>query len=132
MTPEQRHRLGLVRLTQGTAVCAARRQGRCGGRLRADHPIPRSRLKIAKARAEYEGRLRWKEVNAALAAVSLADLIADPRNGQWLCERHDSRKPMLELTRAFLDQRVLDFAAEYGLEWSLDIDYPRTRDLSAL
>lgn len=115
-TAEQRHRAAVLERDQG--LCALRRLGSCYGRLQFHHPIPRQRIKHEHGLANSPvGRS-----GSPLRGADLDDLIADPRNGVVICETHHSGHED-ELSADDLPEGIWVFAAEYGLEWSLDRDF---------
>lgn len=112
MSAPQRHREALAERLE--PLCALKRLGPCRGRLQAHHIIERQRLQTLHDRARIgkriygSGRYDWP-----ILLASLDDLIADARNGLWLCEWHHPRAP--ELTAEELPESVYEFASDYDL-----------------
>ena len=90
----------------------------CRGRLQWHHVIPKQRIRRAwkSARAHYNrtGTKPW----------SVTKAIADERNRVWLCVYHHGQ---VEAKRLYVEppESAVEFAREYGLEWSLDVDRER-------
>jgi hypothetical protein len=116
LTPAQRHRAALE--AQGPAACYLAHRGGCRGELQADHPIDRQRIRHAWSRA------CWLE--HPFAELRPADLIADARNGGWLCEVHHSTKWDVKLeqypagVQEFADDHGFFFVPGDGWRWAAD------------
>jgi hypothetical protein len=118
-TPKQAHREGVMRRFDGRCFYADLEKHPCAGRLQAHHVIPVQRLR-------HEHSIKaWSRTDHPLLAVTLDELVADPRNGVPLCERHHkawhdgTRRPLREQ----LPAEVEAFAAEFWLTFSLDYDF---------
>lgn len=123
-TAKSEHRAGVFALARndlGIVRCYADpTAASCRGRLQAAHWISVQTLKRKHALAVTPPRgLAYPEGPANLAAATLSELVADPRNGVPLCEMHHQAfdHHRLSLTPP---PSVIDFASEYGLEHLLE------------
>lgn len=112
-------------------VCRWAELHRCGGRLTADHPIPKRTLKLNWRRAHSrQYTYRMPEAIRLLRVVELDDLIADPDNGLIVCM--DANVNLagggLVIPRELLPGHVEHFAERWGLGWYLDDAYGRAKD----
>jgi hypothetical protein len=150
-TPKQIHREGVMRAAGRRPSCALSREsitntngvsievldelshrlGPCSGRLQADHPIDKQRIRNAQMDARaMNGDPPPEDTTPphalALIRTELDDLIADHRNGWLLCERHHEvvrTRKLVRVPRLLLPSSVQQFADDYGLDWSLDRDF---------
>jgi len=117
LTPRQRHRAALTEITGGVGPCSlCFLDGDCDGPLQDDHIIEVHRLK------DLQGNARIDFPGHPITQVDIDELIADARNGWWVCEHHHGLKTykLRRIPRDFLPLSVEEFAAEYGIERALD------------
>jgi len=98
----------------------------CQGRLERAHLISKQAIKREIWMPAHHGRHRVPELLAKLPP-SLRDLQWDERVWVPGCAHHhhlldQSRK--LRLRRSWLPEGVEEFAAEFGITWWLDRNYP--------
>lgn len=125
MTPGARHRQGVFQ-RDGAKCCME--SAACEGRLEAHHIISRQRLRFAReaARTALSSGREVTPERKHLHEQSIEDLIADPRNGVVVCERHHKRPWNIPEP-----DHVAEFRAEYGFPptWSQAQRNPPTADL---
>lgn len=98
-------------------TCFFAHRGDCDGRLVKAHLIPKQRIKREKQSLLPKDDLQW--------------LIWDERVWTYMCGgptglgghhgAFDAKQ--IRIRRSHLPEGVEEFAAEYGLEWSLERDY---------
>ena len=96
----------------------------CRGRLQWHHVVPQQRIK----RLHKSVVAAYRRGGPKPWACSRA--ITDERNRVWLCVYHHGE---VEAKRLYVDPpgSVLEFAREYGLEWSLEGDESKRRSDAA-
>lgn len=120
LTPLQRHRAGVGE--RDPYVCAMFPHRNCTPKkhLHADHVIDQSYIKRrhSELRLRQIGTLTKAEVH--FIHTPLDELLADPRNGWFLCEFGNMNKVALGITREDIRPETEEFAAEFGLDGYLD------------
>lgn len=101
-------------------TCFFAHRGDCDGRLVKAHLIPKQRIK-----REFPKSLENLDIPTRL------EILWDPRCWTWMCGgptglgghhgAFDAKQ--IRIRRSHLPEGVEEFAAEYGLEWSLERDY---------
>lgn len=113
-TLRRQFRLGALR--QGRCFFAEHDTEPCSGVLEAIHWISKQRIRDYLIGQQLEPDLivlaRW-----------------DPRNAELGCVGHHTRfdktrQPPLELFYEEIPSRVLGFAGDWSLDWSLELDFP--------
>lgn len=119
MTARERHRAGVAARCE--PVCMARGLSACGtggidARLEADHLIEVRWIRDVRDRASM-ARV-YRGADSPLLAVDLDHLIADARNGAWLCGHHNRLKAtgFLRFPADRLDAEFWAFVTDYGLQ----------------
>lgn len=116
-SPAERHRLHLAELSDGPWECAAGVlfDHECFRALEADHVIEKRWLDQAWNQAQIAHRIRGRD--HPLLRVSIEDLVADGRNGIWLCGDANERKAraMLKLPISAIPAHALEFVREFKL-----------------
>jgi len=106
--------------------CFFKHLGGCEGRLVKAHLIPKQRIKRELASMAYHGTLP-----SVARKTRISDLAWDPRCWVYMCGgptgigghhgQFDNKQ--IRLNYVELPSAVKEYAAEYGLEWSLEHDY---------
>lgn len=129
MTANEDHRGGVF--ARDPHECAYRHIHQCGGRLTAEHVIPKAVITLNWRRAHgrsFAGKPLDRvpeDLRGLFTAPELEPVVADPRNGLVVCAKAnlDRAGGMLRPTRELLPEHVEEFADAYGLEWYLEEHY---------